>query len=343
MNGGEAFVSALGYVLPERVVTNDDLAREHPDWDMERIGDKVGIRSRHVAAPHETSADLAYAAARQLLDHTGIGPAAVDALIFCTQTPDYLLPASACVLQHRLGLGTQVATFDVNQGCSGYVYGLAIAKGLISAGIARTVLFVTGETYSKLIHPRDRTVRVLFGDAGSATLVTATPGGARIGPFVLGTDGSGAPNLIVPAGGMRTPRRADTSSEYADAIGCTRTAEHLFMDGPSITAFAMERVPTVLHDLYAKAGITADAVAWYAFHQANAFMNERLRARLRIPTQKVPTYLERVGNTVSNTIPVLLRETAGRFAAGDPVAAVGFGVGYSWGATLLTWGDVTLA
>ena len=338
----DAFVAGLAYALPETVVTNDDLQRENPDWDMPRIAAKVGITKRHVAAPGETSSDLAYAAGRRLLDGIAIDPARIDCVIFCTQTPDYLLPTSACVLQHRLGVGQNAAAFDINQGCSGYVYGLALAKSMIGSGLATNVLFLTGETYTKLIHPRDRTVRVLFGDGGSATLITADEGGARIGATVLGSDGSGAKNLIVPAGGARRPRSPATAEEQTDDIGCTRTAEHLFMDGQAITAFALQRVPTVIDALVKRANVTTEDVGWYVFHQANAFMNERLRGRLRLPPERVPTYIDSVGNTVVNTIPIVLREHGDRFAPGDLAALVGFGVGYSWGATLLYWGEVKL-
>lgn len=339
----DAHLAALAYALPERVVTNDDLARDHADWDMARIGGKVGITRRHVAAPDETSADLAYAAGRKLLDGAGIDPATIDCLLFCTQTPDHVLPTSACILQERLGLGTNVAAFDFNQGCSGYVYGLGIAKAFVAAGMARRVLFLTGETYSKLIHPRDRTVRVLFGDAGSASLIEAAPGGARIGAVRLGSDGAGAQNLIVQAGGFRRPRDAESAVETTDEIGCTRTPEHLFMDGQAITTFALQRVPALVADTLADAGLAVDAIDHFVFHQANAFMNERLRGRLKLPVEKVPSFLETVGNTVVNTIPIVLREAGPRFTAGQRVLAAGFGVGYSWGAAVLEWGDVRFA
>lgn len=338
----KVYLKALTYVLPERVVTNDDLQRENPDWDMPRIAGKVGIRSRHIARENETSADLAYAAGRRLLEKAELDLASIDALIFCTQTPDFVLPTTACVLQDRLGLGTDLAAFDFNQGCSGYVYGLALAKSLIAGEMARNVLLLTGETYSKLIHPRDRTVRVLFGDAGSATLIGAEPGGAEIGATVLGTDGSGAANLMVPAGGFRTPSSETTSAEQTDEIGCVRTADHLFMDGREITTFALQRVPALVQKTLDRAGLTEADIRWFIFHQANAFMNERLRGRMKLPSEKTPLFMETVGNTVANTIPITTREAATNFASGDRVMMVGFGVGYSWGATLLTWGDVQL-
>lgn len=338
----DVFLQALTYALPEQVVTNDDLARENPDWEMHRIADKVGIRERRVVRPDETSADLAYAAGEKLLSEVGIDRSTVDLVIFCTQTPDYLLPTSASVLQHRLGLSVHVGAFDFNQGCSGYVYGLAIAKAFVRAGMARNVLLLTGETYSKLIHPRDRTVRVLFGDAGSASLIGRGGGGARIGEIHLGTDGSGAGNLIVPAGGMRTPRSEATRELITDEIGCSRTAEHLFMDGQAITTFALQRVPALLDHTLASAGLAVEDIAWFILHQANAFMNGRLRQRLKLPLEKTPSYIETVGNTVVNTIPILLREAGGRFQPGDRLFVAGFGVGYSWGAGILEWGDVAL-
>lgn len=337
-----AFVAGLAFALPEREVTNDDLQAENPDWDMARVGAKIGIHARRIAAPDETAADLGYEAARRLIDGLGLDPAAVDALLFCTQSPDYCLPTTACVLQDRLGLPTSCAALDFNQGCSGYVYGLWMANALVASGSARNVLLVTAETYSKFIHPRDRSVRVLFGDGASATLVTAEPGGARIGPCTLGTDGSGYENLIVPAGGARRPACSATAVEVADENGSVRTAEHLFMDGQELFTFTLKRVPEVVRATLTRAGLSADAVDWYVFHQANAFMNEHLRAKLKIPKEKAPLHLERYGNTVSSTIPIALHAAAGRFCPGDRVMLVGFGVGYSWGAALLEWGAVRL-
>jgi 3-oxoacyl-[acyl-carrier-protein] synthase-3 len=335
-------LSALAFHLPANVVTNDDLGRENPDWDMSRIESKVGVRQRHVAAASECSSDLAFAAACRLFEATGVDPAVIDTLLFCTQSPDYFLPTTACVLQDRLGLGTHVAALDFNQGCSGYVYGLFLARALIDSGSARNVLLLNGETYSRMIHPRDRTVRVLFGDAGSATLISAKGPGAALGPARLGTDGSGFGNLIVPAGAFRQPRDAASARTHVDSLGCERAADHLFMDGQAITAFAMSRVPDLVHAVLDDAGLKIADVDWFVFHQANAFMNERLRLRLGIPVEKMPLAMRDYGNTVGNTLPIVLHEHGSRFRASDRVLLVGFGVGYSWGAMLLDWGDVAL-
>lgn len=337
----DAYISALAYHLPEQIEPNASIAAENPDWDVAKLGAKTGIESRHIAAPGETAGDLGFLAARRLLDSGVVDPSAVDALLLCTQSPDYFLPTTACLLQARLGLGTDCAALDFNQGCSGFIYGLWLAHALVASGGARNVLLITAETYSKYVHPRDRSVRLLFGDGAAATLITSE-GGARIGPTVLGTDGTGAAHLIVPAGAARLPASSITREEVTDESGSTRTAEHLFMDGAELFNFVMQRIPPLVNATLQRAGLTADAVDWYVFHQANAFMNERLRSKLRLPPERVPVHVETCANTVSSTIPITLHAVAERIRPGDRVMAVGFGVGYSWGAVLLEWGDVAI-
>jgi 3-oxoacyl-[acyl-carrier-protein] synthase-3 len=332
----------VAYHLPERAVTNEDLQREHPEWDVAKIASKTGIKARRIAKVDETASDLGVKAAERLIERIGIDRRTIDALLFCTQSPDYALPTSACLMQDRLGLPTTCAAIDFNQGCSGYVYGLYLAKAMVASGSARNVLLVTGETYSKFIHAGDRSVRVLFGDAGSATLITAEAGGARIGAIRLGTDGSGASRLIVPAGGARTPACAGTSVETRDENGSVRTQEHLYMDGPELFTFTLKRVPEIVDRTLAAEGISRDQVQWYVFHQANTFMNNHLRTKLGVPRERAPLFLEDIGNTVSNTIPIVLREHGERFSRNDRVLLVGFGVGFSWGAACLQWGEVDL-
>jgi len=337
-----AYIAGVSSYLPDQILTNEQLQVENPDWDMDRIESKVGIKARHIAAPGECASDLAYAAAAQLLAGMQLDPTAVDCLILCTQSPDYQLPTTACILQNRLGLPTTCAALDFNQGCSGYVYGLFLAKGLVAAGLCRNVLLLTAETYSKVIHPRDRSVRVLFGDGATATLINSDPSGARIGEFSLGTDGSGYANLIVPAGASRQPVNEVTGQLTEDEGGSVRSAENLFMDGQELFTFTLKRVPEVVNATLSKAGITKDQVDWFIFHQANAFMNEHLRMKLKVPKEKAPLCLEQIGNTVSNTIPLTIHEVGHSFRAGEKVMLVGFGVGYSWGACLLDWNKVQL-
>lgn len=332
-----ARIAALACHLPARMVTNEELQVENPDWDMVRVAQKTGIECRRIAAQRETAADLAFAAAERLFFTSSIQREEIDYLLFCTQSPDHVLPASACILQDRLRLPVSCGALDFNQGCSGYVYGLQLADALVSSGAAKNVLLLTGETYSKYIHPKDRSVRVLFGDAASATVVSKNRPGASIEAVDVGTDGGGSVNLIVPAGGARRPTHSETAEEYCDENGSIRGPLNLFMDGQELFAFTLMRVPALVERLLAKANLTADQVDRFVFHQANAFMNEHLRKRMRLPKEKVPLMLRDTGNTVSNTIPLVLSQIAPELGQGNKVMLVGFGVGYSWGACLLEW------
>lgn len=324
-----ASVCAIEYYLPERVLTNAHLAAEFPDWGAEKIAEKTGIQIRHIAGESEFSSDLAARAAQKLFASGVAKPSEIDYILFCTQTPDFALPTSACLLQHRLGIPTSAGALDFNLGCSGYVYGLSLAKGLIETGQARNVLLLTGETYSKLMDPQDKSVRTIFGDAGAATLVTLDEraDAERIGPFVLGSDGAGGPNLVCSRGGFR--------GALAEAEG--RTA--LWMNGPEIFNFTLKVVPDAVNRVLARAGLDSSSVDLFVFHQANRYMLDHLRRKMNIPTGKFLMALENCGNTVSCTIPIALAEakSQGRLKTGDRVLLVGFGVGYSWGATLLRW------
>jgi len=330
-----AAVRAVEYHLPAGVVDNDALARAFPDWPAEKVAAKTGIARRHIAAPGECASDLAVAAARKLFAAGACRPDEVDFLLLCTQSPDHFLPTTACLLQDRLGLPTRAGALDYNLGCSGFVYGLALAKGLVETGQAANVLLLTAETYSKYLAPNDRGTRTLFGDAAAATLVQAgpvPPAGELpwIGPFVFGTDGRGKENLIVPGGGLRRPSGQGHGSAGA-------SPDHLYMNGPEIFSFTLRAVPEVVAALLARAGRALDEIDLFVFHQANRYLLEHLRDKLGIPREKFVLALSECGNTVSSTIPIALKEAAGRglLPPGRLVMLVGFGVGYSWAATLI--------
>ena len=332
-----AAISAIEYHLPREVVTSSGLAAEFPEWPVHKIEEKTGIRERHVVSGGECASDLAMAAAQKLFDSGRCSAAGIDYLLLCTQSPDYFLPTTACVLQDRLGIPLSAGALDFNLGCSGFVYGLGLAKGLIETGQARNVLLITAETYSKFIHPGDKSVRTLFGDAAAATLVSGIEGsGTGLGPFVYGTDGSGAPNLMVATGGMRNPRTPESALAIADQGGNVRSRDNLFMDGAALFNFALRAVPPLVCDLLGRAGITLEEVDLFVFHQANHHMMEHLRKKVGVPREKFVVALENFGNTVSSTIPIALKEgqAQGRVKPGDLIMLVGFGVGYSWGATL---------
>jgi 3-oxoacyl-[acyl-carrier-protein] synthase III len=336
-----ARIAAIEYHLPEKTLTSADLSAEFPEWPVEKIQQKVGISTRHVAAENECASDLGEVAARKLFASGAARPEEIDFLLFCTQSPDYFLPTTACLLQDRLGLPISAGALDFNLGCSGFVYGLSLAHGLIATGAAKKILFITAETYTKFLHPGDKSVRTIFGDAGAATLVEALPDGDPdgIGPFLFGTDGSGGQHLIVPTGGMRERRTEASAVTQADNSGNLRSRDSLYMNGAEVFTFTISRVPDMVRALLAKTGLQQNDVDLFVFHQANRYMMETLRKNLKIDSDRFFVYLEHCANTVSATIPIALKAAAeqGRLKPGMRVMLVGFGVGLSWAATMVRW------
>jgi 3-oxoacyl-[acyl-carrier-protein] synthase III len=334
-----ATIKAIATHFPERVLTNEELVAQFGEWTAEMILQKTGISERRIAAEDETASDLGVAAAEKLFAGSAIARQEIDFLLFCTQSPDYFLPATACLMQDRLELPTTCGALDFNQGCSGFVYGLSMAKSLIEARVARNVLLVTAETYSKFIHPRDRSVRTIFGDAAAATLVSAVESDRElIGPFVFGTDGRGGGNLIVPTGGTRRPRTAETAVAAEAEGGNWRSADNLYMNGGAIFTFTLNAVPAAVEQLLVASGRTVDQIDYFFFHQANTFMLEKLRSKMKLPKERFWMNMESCANTVSSTIPIALEQAraSGAVSPGDTVMLVGFGVGLSWAASLMT-------
>ncbi|HGE72009.1 TPA: ketoacyl-ACP synthase III [Candidatus Poribacteria bacterium] len=339
MSFKSAKISYIEYYLPEQILTNEELQTLYPRWSSEKIYSKTGISTRHIASQDECASDLGYRAAYKLFNQSNIKPEDIDVLIFCTQTPDYCLPTSACILQDRLGLPNSCASFDINLGCSGFVYGLSIAKAYICSEMARNVLLITADTYSKVIHPLDKSVRTIFGDAGTATIISSNDGIAEIGSFDLGTDGSGYKNFIVPTSGFRIPKSSETSIEKEDESGNIRSLDNLYMNGSNLFSFTLDAVPKTIEQLLQKVNLNLSDIDWFIMHQANRFMLRHLTEKLNIPEIKVPICLEQYGNTVSSSIPITLRDCQknGLFKNGDLLMLIGFGVGYSWGSVLLKW------
>jgi 3-oxoacyl-[acyl-carrier-protein] synthase-3 len=325
-----ACISAVEYYLPDKVLTNEDLSRDFPEWSPDKILSKTGICRRHIAAPEETSVDMAVKAAERMFAKGKVKREQVDFVILCTQSPDYYLPTSACIVQDRLGIPTRAGSFDMNLGCSGFIYGLALAKGLIETESAEAVLLITADTYSKLLRPNDRSVRSIFSDAAAATLISARRGGRRgrqfIGPFSFGTDGSGADNLIARTGGFRNPRSSIEAAPYLE------------MNGPGVFAFGLKRVPEAIEELLKKCRLSLADVDLFIFHQASLFMLETLRERLQIAPERFFVNIADHGNTISSTIPIAICDahSRGLVRPMSTLLLVGFGVGLSWAATLVS-------
>ena len=333
-----ASIEAVEYYLPDDSLTTERLVSEFPEWRAEKIDAKTGIHARRIAAPDECASDLACRAAEKLFASGAASPRDIDFLLFCTQSPDFILPTTACLIQRRLGVPTRTGALDFNLGCSGFVYGLGLAQGLVETGQADRVLLLTAETYSKLLHPKDRATRTIFGDAGSATLIAGVDSpGPRIGPFVYGTDGRGADHLIVRADGAREPGGVTSSVIVIDEYGNLKSDTHLYMNGHAMFVFALAVVPVALETLLAKAGITVQQVDLFVLHQANKYMLDQICREAQVPAERCILSLRDCGNTVSSSIPIALKYASicGRLRPGATVALAGFGVGLSWAATLV--------
>ena len=329
-----AYIKALSYYLPEKVVTNEELVKEFPEWSVEKVAQKVGVESRHVASDGETAGDMAEKAARRLFQEYDIDPKSIDFILLCTQSSDYFLPSTACLLQDRLGIPTTAGAFDYNLGCSGCIYGMAMAKGLLSAGIARNVLLLTAETYNKYLHPSDKSNRSIFGDGAAACLIS-TEGFAEIGDFVLGTDGGGANNLIVKTGAAR--QKTPTGVSIMDDEGHTWYDDYLYMNGGAIFNFTLDAVPAMMKQILEKNQMEKEDIDYYVFHQANKFMLNTIRKVCGLPKDKFHVDLTNTGNTVSSTVLIALKDCMERSIIQPKmnVMVTGFGVGLSWGGTLL--------
>ena len=333
-----AQIKDIAVYLPNTVLTNDDLADLFPDWSSEKILEKTGISERRIASEHQTAGDMAFEAARNLFIQGKVVPKDVDFIILCTQAPDYILPTTACLLQDRLGIPRHAGALDINLGCSGFVYGLSLAKGLIETGSAQCVLLLTSDTYSKYIHPLDKSVRTIFGDAAAATVIVAKDDtNPSIGPFIFGTDGGGADNLIVRSGMFRHSRNDVNNINNTDDSSNATSFDNLYMNGAEVMSFSLTEVPRAVDNLLIKASKLKNQVDFYVFHQANKFMLEALRKKIGLQNINFPILMNDVGNTVSSTIPITIfkMREKGMLDSRSLLMLVGFGVGYSWAACML--------
>jgi 3-oxoacyl-[acyl-carrier-protein] synthase-3 len=330
-------ISAISIYLPERVLSNDELHEKFPAVRIQELTRLTGVNSRHIAASDETAVDMAAKASRQLFGEHDIDAGQIDFVLLNTQWPDYITPTSACILQDRLGIPRSTGALDISQGCTGFIYGLATAKGLIQSGSAKNVLLVTSETITRSIHPQDVSNMAIFGDAAVAALVTASESGEGIGLFTFGTDGSGYKDIIIKYGGGKYPLTKYTPEDYTDDKGAVRNDASFYMNGPAIFSFSTKAAPQIIADTLIKNKLEPGDIDFYIFHQANRIILETIIKKNNIPEEKTIIYLEDVGNTVSSTIPIALQKAMldGKVRKGDRVLLAAFGVGLSWGGTIV--------
>ncbi len=336
-----AGILGIEYALPKKVLTNEELATLYANWSAEKIYKKTGIKSRRVTTDNETAADLGIVAAQKLIANNIVPKNDIDFVLCVTQSPDYKLPTTACTIQDRLGLPTKTGAFDINLGCSGYIYGLAVAKSLVETGIASNILLITAETYSKHINALDKSTRTIFGDGAAATLIGH--GGMEIGSFDLGTDGSGKDFLIIPTGGARKACTPETAAEK-EIDGNVRSEDNLFMSGADIFEFTIREVPASVKRILKKENLKKESVDVFVFHQANQFMLDFLVKLMKLDKQKFYMNFSDTGNTVSASIPIAFKRAMdeGVIKSNQTIVLCGFGVGLSWGSTVIRTSDVVL-
>ena len=329
----------ISWYVPERFETNEFLVQEFGTWTPEKIFHKTGIRKRHIADAGKTASYYhALVANRFFEEHPDIARDTIDMLVVCTETRDYIAPATACVVHSLIGLRKTCGAVDYELGCSGYLYGLGLAKGFITSGIARRVLLVTGDVVAKYANKQDKSIRTLFGDGFTATLLEASATD-RVTGFDYGTDGTGYRDIIIEAGAEAMPYSETTGEAYTNRFGNTHSKENIYMDGRKVLEFSVGEVPGSVGRTLERAGLKLDDIDLVVFHQASQLLLERVRDTLGVPPEKYVIDMADTGNTVSSTVPIALARAvaAGRLKAGMKVLVSGFGVGLSWGTAVIEW------
>ena len=329
-------IEAIEYYLPGEPVTNTDLESKNPEWDMAKVGSKTGVYARHIASQGETAFDLGVKACEKLFASGKITPNDVGGIIFCTQSPDYVMPSNAFLIHEHFSMPSNVFAFDYNLACSGYVYGLAIAGSMLNSGFAKNILLINGDTYSRFINPGDRSTKSLFGDAASVSLLSADPAGELV-DVILQSSGKDYKSFYVPAGGCRIPFSQKTAKEEKDESGNVRSLNDIYMNGFGVWKFIAETVPAQIKELLKRNDLSKDNIDCFVFHQASKLTLDSLINALKLDEEKVYMNMGKVGNTVSASIPIALKDAwdEGKIKRGDRVLLSGFGVGLSWASAIV--------
>lgn len=330
-------INGIAFSLGENIVTNTDLQAENPSWEMGKVLERTGVYSRPVAAPETTALDLGFRAAVEILEKLDLKVDEIDALIFCTQTPDYVLPPNSTLLHGRLNMLSNVMAFDISHACSGFMYGLGIAKSLVASGAANKVLLVTADTYSRLIHPGDRSIRPLFGDGAAATVISRGNPELTVLDMSFNTAGKQADRFIIKSGGCRQPRLHGRDLVELDKSGRVDSPDHIHMDGLGVLSFFNNVVPAAVREILSKNSKTLDDISLFVFHQASRLALQGITKSLGIPKDRFVEDMEDTGNLVSSSVPVALARAIAqqRLSDGDLVLLCGFGVGLSWSTALV--------
>jgi 3-oxoacyl-[acyl-carrier-protein] synthase-3 len=330
-----AEIKHIEYYLPQTIVTNADLRNEFPHWDVDKIEKKSGVQERHIASVEETAFDLSVKACEKLFERYDTEK--IDGIIYCTQSPDYIMPSNSFLLQRHFKLSDKAFAFDFNHACTGYIYGLMMANSFIQSGIAKNILFVTADTYSRYINPKDKSTRVLFGDGAAVSVIEVAVNDKGIKDVILATHGNGYDKFMIPAGGMRMPKTDKTAVEVTDHLGNIRSNDDIKMDGFAVWSFINSKVPQQINELLDRNKLKLNDIDLFIFHQASLMTLESLVKKMQIPEEKVYINIHKIGNTVSASIPIAVKDAmdAGKLRKGQKIVLCGFGVGLSYGTLLL--------
>lgn len=323
-------IKNISIYLPEKRLTNLELSN-HFNIEPEKIFKSTGIENRYIAAENECASDMAVMAAENLFHNEGVNKQEIDFLIFCSECFDYIAPASSCIIQNRLGLPKTIGCFDLAYGCSGYVYGLGLAYGLLKGGIAKKILFLTADTSTKVVAKEDLKLRSIFSDIATASLLELDENNIDQTQFIFGTDGEGALDLYIEDSCFRKP----VAPDYVLHQGMERGK--MYMEGINVFSFSVKRIPVLVDDILNKYGLKKEDIDLFIFHQPSIFILETIIKKLSLPKEKVFFNLKEYGNSVSSTIPMSLYDARqqGVLKEGMLVLLAGFGIGYSWGGTIL--------
>lgn len=331
-------IEHIEYYLPEKVITNENLALENPDWNIEKIEEKSGVKSRHIAETDQTALDLAIKSIEKLFSTSSISKDQIDAIIFCTQSPDYIMPSNSFLIHKYFNFNEDVWTFDYDLACSGFIYGLAIARGILETNLAKNILLITSETYSKYINQKDRSTRILFGDGAAACILSDNKERGII-DVILSSNGEKFDTFYIPAGGCKIPKGIHTKEITVDQSGNVRNLENIHMNGFAVWQFISKKVSEQIKKLLVRNNLKVNDIDLFVFHQASKLTLDSLIKMLKINEDKVFINLKDIGNTVSSSIPIALKdaEDSGKLTRGDLILLSGFGVGLSWGSIIMKY------
>lgn len=337
-------ITAMSAAVPKRVIKNREYTEVFSAEEANEIVDKTGIEERRFADVETCSSDLCFAAAEKLIADNNINKEEIDLLVFISQTPDYRMPATSCILQHRLGLSNSTIAFDITLGCSAFMYGLSVVYGMMESSGLRKALLLDGETRSKVYSPRDRRSAFLFGDGGVAALVERNPKFGK-STFSMNSDGSRADLIMIPAGGYRKMSSAETVVEKViDEFGNMRSEEQGYMRGGDVFNFVIREIPRDIKNTVAYAGKEMENFDYVVFHQANNFINSYIAKKMKLNNERIPSTIAKFGNTSSVSVPLtIVSELKGKLEGNKELLLTAFGVGMTWATGVVPFVDCKIS